>query len=96
VLILVLVAVKAYGVLGASSVPSFSAVPETSLIVRVEPCGTSKRYSQKGSSVWVVVGALAVEEIVASTGAAYIDGQNKHRSASWECCHVTHRDMRKD
>jgi hypothetical protein len=57
-------------VLGASSVPSFSAVPEMSLMVRAEPCGTSKRYSQNGSSVCVVVGAVVVEA-VAVIGTAY-------------------------
>jgi hypothetical protein len=37
-------------------------------MANVEPCGTSKRYSQYGSSVSVVVGADVVEAVVAIGG----------------------------
>lgn len=45
--------------------PSFSAVPEVSLISKVEPWGTSKRYSQNGSRFSVVVNVAAEEAAVA-------------------------------
>lgn len=56
---------------GASSVPSFSAVPDISLMVSVDPCGTSNRYSQNGCSACVSIAGLEVlwlaeEEVAAA------------------------------